>query len=392
MPGQAAPEDHPISIRQVETGPGAEKLKQFKAQASKGRIHAEFKSPADLRGHVIQGLAELKEREEAESEEERATSFHPPNVIPQAPETYIAHPYSLLQTSEVVGRQAELNLLTHWVANPRHDAYQARLFNLVAIGGMGKSAVTWKWFNEVAPNEMPDLAGRMWWSFYESDARYENFIIRALAYGAGKSEEEVRKMAPPEREDQLWQLLDQKPFLLVLDGLERILIAYARMDAAQMLDDDLDEKTANRVFAAAHGIPDDVRETYLEKHRLRMTADPRAGKFLRRLSQMRASRILVTTRLFPADLQTITAAPVPGCDASFLRGLTDDDAINLWRAFGVSGSREQLLPLFRSFENYPLLLRALAGEVAEYRSAPGNRPISMPRPRLTKTMSKASKT
>jgi len=48
-------------------------------------------------------------------------------------------------------------------------------------------------------------------------------------------------MKSPDREEQLWQILDQQPFLLVLDGLERILLAYARMDFAQMLDDDLDQ-------------------------------------------------------------------------------------------------------------------------------------------------------
>ena len=37
-----------------------------------------------------------------------------------------------------------------------------------------------------------------------------------------------------------------------------------------------------------------------------------------------------------------------------------------------SGTSEQLLPLFRAFDNYPLLLRALAGEVAGYRPAPGD--------------------
>ena len=38
-----------------------------------------------------------------------------------------------------------------------------RIFNLVAIGGMGKSALTWKWFNDIAPNELPKLAGRLRW-------------------------------------------------------------------------------------------------------------------------------------------------------------------------------------------------------------------------------------
>ena len=82
--------------------------------------------------------------------------------------------------------------------------------------------------------------------------------------------------------------------------------------------------------------------------------------------------ILISTRLYPADLQMVTGAPVVGCSAYILRGLGDDDALSLWRAFGVGGSPEALLPLFHSCDNYPLLIRALAGEVAGYRREPGD--------------------
>ena len=55
-----------------------------------------------------------------------------------------------------------------------------------------------------------------------------------------------------------------------------------------------------------------------------------------------------------------------------MTGLSDDDALDLWRAFQVSGSRDALLPLFRSFDKHPLLIQALASEVARYRRAPGD--------------------
>ena len=364
--------EHPLTIEMVETDKDAQKkLSELKERASKERGRREFKSADDLRGEVIQALADYKERVQVSSGEQVAPAFHPPNLIPTLPEPYIAHPYSLLQTKDVVGRQFELNLLTDWVTANKVVPFGTRIFNMVAIGGMGKSALTWKWFNDIAPNELPKLAGRLWWSFYESDAHWENFIIRALAYVSGQSEKTVREMKAPDREDQLWRILDQQPLLLVLDGLERILLAYARMDAAHMLDDDLDQETANAI-AEAHGLPDNVKETYLEKHRLRQCIDSSAGRFLRRLATVHASRILVTTRLYPAELQTNTAQFWPGCDARFLNGLTDDDAINLWREFGVTGSREQLLKQFNAFGNYPLLIRALAGEIAEYKPAPGN--------------------
>jgi hypothetical protein len=41
---------------------------------------------------------------------------------------------------------------------------------------------------------MQPLAGRLWWSFYESDATFQNFLTRALCYVSGQSEETVRAL------------------------------------------------------------------------------------------------------------------------------------------------------------------------------------------------------
>jgi tetratricopeptide (TPR) repeat protein len=351
---------HALTIDDVEQGAGAAKLKTFKERLQTGNIVNSFKSPDDLRGHVINSLSKLRVPD--------LTTFHYISDIPQPPEAFIAHPYTLLQTHRLVGRQPELNLLTDWVTRERKPIYQARILNIVALGGLGKSALTWKWFNDIAPQEMKPLAGRIWWSFYESDATFENFITRALAYVSRRPLGEVQSIPAPEREAQLLAVLDREPHLLVLDGLERILIGYARMDAAHLSDDDYDRQTANRV-ADATGLPASAAQSFTGEHLLRKTADPRAGAFLRKLSRVRAARILVSTRLYPADLQTGTSNPWPGCDALFLSGLADDDALELWRASGVSGARDMLLPLFNRVENHPLLIQALASEVAKDRRA-----------------------
>src|SRR6266568_3878962 len=353
---------HPIHIDDVETGEGATKLKAFKDLLTSRNIVNFFVSPEDLRYKVIDSLSKLRQP--------NLTAFHYVSDIPAPPEPYIAHPYTLLQTN-LVGRQGELNLLTDWVTKPSSDLYQARILSVVAIGGMGKSALTWKWFNDIAPHEMKPLAGRLWWSFYESDATFENFVIRALAYVSNRPRAEIQKIPPLEREEQLLSILDREPFLLVLDGLERILIAYARMDAARLSDDGLDQRTANFV-AGAFGLPDSAAQSFIGQHRLRKTADLRTGAFLRKLAATRSSRILVSTRLYPADLQMETGNERFGCGAIFLHGLSDDDALNLLRAFGISGSRETLLPVFHTFDSHPLLIQALAGEVSHDRRTPGD--------------------
>lgn len=368
-------DEHEILPRSLEADAHAQqKLKRLKERASSGRVRKEFRNSDDLRGLVVEALADFRRRSEAVTITRSAETLHASSVIPVAPIPYIAHPYVLLQTKDVVGRQDELNELTDWITDNKLVPAGTRIFTVVAIGGMGKSALTWKWFQDIAAKQLPNLAGCIWWSFYESDAHWDNFLIRALAYTAKMSEDEVRELSSAEREERLLQLLDQRAFLIGLDGLERILLAYAGMDAAHLPDDNLDQQTANAIADAA-GLPDDVRETYFEKHRLRKCADPRAGAFLRKLAMVSSSRVLISTRLYPAELQKPTAEPIGACHALFLRGLTDDDALTLWRAFIGSnqGDRdEDLSTLFRTFGNYPLLLRALAGEVAQYRPAPGN--------------------
>ncbi|HEV7905794.1 MAG TPA: DUF4062 domain-containing protein, partial [Pyrinomonadaceae bacterium] len=215
-----------FTINDIDTGENAAKLAEFKSRVENENIVNFFQSPADLRAHVINSLSKLREPD--------LSTFHYISDIPEPPEAFIAHPYTLLQTHRLVGRQPELNLLTDWVAKPAATIYRARILNVVAVGGLGKSALTWKWFNDIAPQEMSPLAGRLWWSFYESDATFENFVARALAYTTRQKLDEVQQIPAPERESQLLAALEREPFLLVLDGLERILIAYARMDAARL--------------------------------------------------------------------------------------------------------------------------------------------------------------
>jgi tetratricopeptide (TPR) repeat protein len=359
-------DQHPIKIEQVEMGAGAEKLKTFKARLTADQVVNFFDSPVDLRSKVVQALANLDLRVRD------AAQIHYVSDIPQPPEDYIAHPYTFLQTGKFVGRQTELNLLTEWIIG-KDEMKEVRIFSVVAIGGMGKSALTWKWFNEIAPQETKPLAGRMWWSFYESDARFENFIIRALAYVTRRTHQDIEKNTKPgEREEMLLRLLDEQPYLIVLDGLERILLAYARMDAAYLRDDELDDIHITKVIAGSNGLPNGTNHAFYDQQRFRQTADPRSGQFLRRLTGLRKSRILVSTRLYPLVLQNYLGRRLLGCFALFLPSLSDDDALKLWRAYSVSGENEELLPLFNTFENHPLLLSVLASAIAGYRRVPGD--------------------
>jgi tetratricopeptide (TPR) repeat protein len=335
---------HPLAdftINDIDTGENAAKLERFKKYIEKENIVNFFKSPSDLRALVINSLSQHRQPD--------LTTFHYVSDIPAPPEAFIAHPYTLLQARRLIGRLPELNLLTDWVARPESEVFKAHLLNIISIGGLGKSALTWKWFNDVAPQEMKPLAGRMWWSFYESEATFENFVTRALAYVSRRALDEVQQIPTHEREAQLLATLDREPYLVVLDGLERILIAYARIDSTILENSQADNQ-----------------------RKLRKTADPRAGRFLKKLTQVKNTRILVNSRIYPAELETERGGLVSGSFRYDLKGLTDEEAVELWRAFDVSGSRDLLLPIFATFDKHPLLIQALAGEVKRFRRAPGN--------------------
>jgi hypothetical protein len=203
--------DHQFTADDFEIGEASVKLKALKERIGNERVAAFFKSPEDLRGHIVEALAQVRAKLDKDKDDptEAARRLHRRTPIPTPPTPYIAHPYTLSQTRDLVGRRDELNALTDWVAKPGSPAYREAIFCFVAIGGMGKSALTWKWFNDIAPQEMPNLTGRLWWSFYESDAHFENFLNRALCYVGELHEDEVRKMPWQDREALLLQHLNE---------------------------------------------------------------------------------------------------------------------------------------------------------------------------------------
>ena len=124
-------DDHPILAADVEKGSGALKLEALKARLGNEHVVGYFKSPVDLRAQVIHSLARYRRPD--------PTALHYVGDIPLPPEPYVAHPYTLLQTSGLVGRRMELDLLSDWVANPGCQVHRARILSIVAIGGMGRA-------------------------------------------------------------------------------------------------------------------------------------------------------------------------------------------------------------------------------------------------------------
>jgi hypothetical protein len=76
-------------------------------------------------------------------------TLSPPDI--QSPDTgtreawHLAHPYPM--PPNFTGRAAELKMLDDWLAEDEN-----RLFILRALGGFGKSALTWQWINTRVKN------------------------------------------------------------------------------------------------------------------------------------------------------------------------------------------------------------------------------------------------
>lgn len=273
-----------------------------------------------------------------------------PDTIPTPPVFYAEPPY--IGSHDFVGRKAQLDTLSDWVAPA--DSHPILLFE--AIGGTGKSLLTWEWTTRHATGVREDWAGIFWYSFYEKGAIMSDFCRRALAYMTGKPLENFRKKKTPELAELLLHQLKDRPWLVIFDGLERVLVAYHRFDAAQLADDQAEAATdqiAHRdPCAAIHPEDDDL---------------------LRALAGAAPSKLLLTSRLIPRVLLNRANQPIPGVLRERLPGLRPPDAEALLRACGITGTSQDIQNYLKTHcDCHPLVTGILASLINDYLPDRGN--------------------
>ncbi|GIF50649.1 uncharacterized protein DUF4062 [Asanoa ferruginea] len=254
--------------------------------------------------------------------------------IPAPPTLHAMPPY--VGSAPFTGRSADLAALDEW---SRSDD---PVLVVEAIGGTGKSAMTWEW----ASTGSMDQAGRLWWSFYDGSASMTRFLQEVLAYVSRRPRGEVAKMPLADLGAEVLSALRSRPYLLVLDGFERLLGAYHRLDPSKVRDDEVESTKRSMI-------------------------DPAAEEVLRELTAAGPSKILISTRLMPDALQGRFGAIMPGVRHLRLPGLTDRDTVSLLDRLGVRGSTAALNGFFHRLENHPLLIGIVAGLVRDYRPDPG---------------------
>lgn len=354
--------DDNVPVSPVETrkeAAWAEKLEAFRERARHhSRITATFADVHELKGQVIQTLAALKRELEQQSAATRSPGDAPaaaPSMLPRPPAFYAKPPYTPGHAFE--GRAQELTTLDDWArsADPvmvieaiggmgkSMLTWQWVNHRASALGRMGKSMLTWRWVNRRASGLGVEWAGQFWYSFYERGADMRDFKVTALAYMTGQAPETLVKRPEAEVTDELLTHLRQKPWLLVLDGLERVLAAYHRSDAAQAQDDDLEGDT---------GLKDRKPTDCIR---------PADDDLLRMLPACEPSKLLITSRLMPHVLCPY-GTDVPGVAHVPLRGLAPEDAEAMLRRAGIKGDGTMMRRyLADAFACHPLLVGFVAG-------------------------------
>jgi|CXWL01.1.fsa_nt_gi tetratricopeptide (TPR) repeat protein len=242
---------------------------------------------------------------------------------------FFGHRYGDLAT--FTGRATELKMLDEWLANDTDNLYL-----MTAFGGFGKSALTWTWFNRVHREQWQTA---VWWSFYEKESGFESFLSETLKHLGMEVKESARQQV-----NDLLEAMRGTNILIVLDGFERLLRQYGRMDAALQSDDeDADIDPSQRDCSS-----------------------PLTETFLRGLSGAGIkSKVLMTTRLCPRALESADGKLLKGCRDESLSAFSPDDAVTYFHNEGIAATRAEIIAACSAYGYHPLSLSLLVGLINE---------------------------
>jgi tetratricopeptide (TPR) repeat protein len=219
-------------------------------------------------------------------------------------------------------RVQQLDLLTEYWTDD-----QVRVVGLIGWGGVGKSSLARRWFDEFSNRDIkPD--GFFWWSFYYQ-ASLDEFLEAALIYLTGGQFQPSTIPTPWARIQQFIALLGAGKFVIVLDGLE---VAQKTAET----DDDFGWLT-DRAF----------------RNFLELCADP----------MLHQSFILITSRFPLTDLQPHDGFSYKSLQIDYF---SENDGAEYLKRRGVKGGLAVLRRLSNEYGGHALSLSLLAGYLNEY--------------------------
>ncbi len=257
-------------------------------------------------------------------------NLKPSNLQLVTAKWFFGHRYGDIEN--FTGRTAELKMLSDWLDNDKDN-----LLILRALGGFGKSILAWQWFNNNVDKTKWQTA--VWWSFYEKESGFESFLSETLKHLGVEVKESARQQV-----NDLLEALRGTNILIVLDGFERLLRQYGRMDAALQSDDeDADIDPSQRDCSS-----------------------PLTETFLRGLSGAgMKSKVLMTTRLCPRVLESADGKLLKGCRDESLSAFSPEDAVTYFHKEGIKATRAEIIAVCSAYGYHPLSLSLLVGLINE---------------------------
>lgn len=265
------------------------------------------------------------------------------------------------------GRIVERASMTEWLC--RRGATGAKpMMMLTAIGGMGKSSLTWLWAkHDVTGEDVPgiepepeDIARScrvepgwqrglrvLWFSFYqhEGGGDFRRFLEEAISHFSSGTiaASDYRRGGDLDyarlTRDLLAVLRDRRS-LIIWDGAERLLNEYAGVDPIDIENVPVERRGAERM--------------------MRRAADLRVAQFLWALTGQTSTKLLISTRLAFSDLDNVAAAGVLP-----LHGIDPESAVRFLQRRGIRGPARMLLEACTDYEFHPLSLSNLAAALQE---------------------------
>jgi tetratricopeptide (TPR) repeat protein len=323
----------------IDSGIDSNSLARFVDKVKSSRKVKHFSDPVAFRQDLIPALRQndlLALRLEGSKGEGREPQTHIRR--PKPPVFYAVTPY--VGSAPFIGRNEDLARLDDWGRSGDP------MMVVEAIGGAGKSALTWKWVRDRAPTIIDGLAGRLWWSFYDGTASLTRFLEELLAYTTGQPLSEIQMLEWADLTREALASLRSRPYLVVLDGFERLL---ATDD--QFRPFNLGDETAEQVK--------------------RSLTESAAYEIVRGLTTVGPSKILISSRPMTTAFIGRFGKRLPGVACLKLPGLTDADTRTLLNHLGVYGNSSAIGRFFGQLGNHPLLVGIVAGLVLDYRAEPG---------------------
>ncbi|MBD3354298.1 MAG: CHAT domain-containing protein [Candidatus Lokiarchaeota archaeon] len=219
-------------------------------------------------------------------------------------------------------RKRELDLLTQLWRDEN-----TRVVGLIGWGGVGKSTLARRWFDEFSDRRIePD--GFFWWSFYYQPS-LDQFLEAILSYLTNGKFRTSKISSPWARIQQFAALLAAGKFIIVLDGLEV-------MQKTENANDDFG-RLEDRAF----------------RNLLELCADPK----------LHQSFVLITSRVPLADIRPLDGISYRSLQVDYF---SDSDGAEYLRQRGIKGDTKNLCQLSREYGGHALSLSLLAGYLNEY--------------------------